>query len=717
MQFTSMKNNLICVMAFTILNVLQEHSIAQCVPERYLKRIFASARTHEHVIYNRALALQGACLVETNTDTVAYMLDVYEPVGDTLLYRPCIVYAHGGAFLIGDRRMIPIDSFCYKMAMYGYVVVSIDYRKCFNVASTNAAVRAVYRAVQDMKAAIRYVKGNAQWLRIDTNMIFAAGNSAGSIMAIHAAYADEQERAMLPATYSQPDLGCLECSGNNFTGIGKPQAVLNFWGAIADTAIIHAGDVPLFSVHGSADNMVFPEYASPFSYPAFPPMYGSAPIHRRLNNVGVVNEFHYLIGLPHEPWLFTSPLYVDTFSLWASEFLYRELLKPRPEIIAANTACTRDTFTYAAPFHEGSYYCWNVQGGVIVSQVANEIKVIWHTPGTGIIALIEKNLYDAVSDKVEKQITVYAKPFAHAGNDQSICMNDSARLSGSGGTQYLWMPYNYINGATTATPVVFPKASQSYILRVSDGYCYDYDTIHITVHPLPELTTKGDISICRGDTGMIEAVTAESVIWQPASGLENPQAPVTAAFPQHTTLYTVTATDNNQCSVSDTVKVLVRDKPPVPEINAYQNLLITTSGYTYQWYLNDSLLEHFTQNIIQASSSGYYRVVITNQYQCSASSAYFFYDTPAGNEWKTNDNHDFKIFPNPCNDKLVIQNSINHILFTVSIFDMSGSLVYRSENAPFQKELTIDITGLPPSMYLLYIHSDDMRYWRKIITY
>jgi hypothetical protein len=676
---------------------------AQCSSNRYLERIFPSSRTYEDLIYSRALTLQGACLLETNTDTVEFKLDVYEPVGDTLQKRPCIVYAHGGAFLLGDRRM----------AMRGYVVVSIDYRKCFNVASTEAAVRAVYRAVQDMKAAIRYVKGNAHWLRIDTNMIFAAGNSAGSIMALHAAYAEEAERAMLPATYTQPDLGCMECSGNNYTGEGKPKAVLNFWGAIVDTLAINAGDVPMFAVHGSADNLVFPEYASPFSYPAFPPLYGSAPISRRMNNVGVVNEFHYMIGLPHEPWLFTSPLYVDTFSMWASEFLYRELLKPKPTITATATACTRDTFTYSTAYHAGSQYCWNVQGGAIVSQAANEVKIIWNTTGNGILELTEKNLYDAVSDLITKQITVHPKPYADAGSNKEICLNDSVQLIGTGGTQYQWTPYDYITGGTTASPVVFPKTDKEYILRVFNGYCYDYDTLHITVHPLPVIVSKGDISICRGDTGIVEVAATGNVLWQPSSGLQNTNAPLTAAFPQNTTNYTITATDSNNCTSSNTVKVTVRDMPPIPVISVYQNLLSAISGYSYQWYLNDSLLTNFNNNVIQPAVSGNYRVIITNQFNCSATSEYFFYEAPSGIAEKNDSG--LKIFPNPTNGHFTIHFENNNPDFSVFIYDITGSLVFEKDK--IGQHTTIDISSLPQSVFFVHILSGDKYYVRKLLKH
>src|SRR5690606_15792702 len=233
---------------------------------------------------------------------------------------------------------------------------------------------------------------------------------------------------------------------------------------------------PMFSVHGADDVMVFPGYASPFSYPAFPPLYGSVPIVQRLNNVGVVNEFHYLPDEPHEPWLFSSLSYVDTFTRLASHSLHRELLKPKlPVIQGAVHSCTRDTVFYEVNFHAGSEYCWSVQGGNIVSFQQNKIGIVWNAQGSGQVSVSERNLYDAVSDVAVKNITIHTKPTAHAGADVSICMNDSFTLNGSGCGQYLWQPLDWIILSTTANPVVFPKESTQHMLTVNTPYCSDKD--------------------------------------------------------------------------------------------------------------------------------------------------------------------------------------------------------------------------------------------------
>lgn len=291
---------------------------------RYMDSLFAPSLSQQDVIYGTATALAWPYLSETYTYAQNLLLDVYEPLGDTVSDRPCIVYAHGGAFLLGAKNDYPVVEFCERMTAKGYVVVSIAYRLGFNTNDSVSAQRATYRGIQDYHAAMRYVKQHASVLGIDSNKVYGAGNSAGSIMAIHAAYMDESERVNFPALTSTPDLGCLSCSGNAYQTGAKPKAIANLWGAIIDTAIIESSDqIPAISFHGDQDGSVSPIHARPFSNPAFPKLFGSTMIHLRLSNLSVLNAYHVFVGAGHEPWgVFGTNLYMDSIVDATANFFY-----------------------------------------------------------------------------------------------------------------------------------------------------------------------------------------------------------------------------------------------------------------------------------------------------------------------------------------------------------------------------------------------------------
>lgn len=708
-----MAKKLLVVIALFIFSVSE--ILAQCVEDRYLNEIFPAARTFENVVYNRSLHLQGACLIESNTDSASFALDIYEPSGDTIQKRPVIVYAHGGAFLLGDKRMIPIEDFCRGMAQRGYVVVSIDYRKCFNTASSDAAVRAVYRAVQDMKAAIRYVKSNAAILRIDTNKIIAGGNSAGSIMAIHAAYAKEADRPMLQATYNNPDLGCLECSGNNLPHIGRPNAVINLWGAIVDTVLIDAGDVPMIAIHGAADGLVYPTYDTPFSYPAFPQLFGSIPIIQHMNRLGIENEFYYLIGEGHEPWLLNAAL-VDTFSNWITRFMYRVLLRPeKPLVNFSQNICERDTVTFSINNASAtSVFCWNVQGGTIVDANANQstVKVYFDNATNAVVEVKERNNIHAISEALQLNLQVKPKPFADAGNDMTICLGDTVSLNGTGGATFTWFNLDWLANFNTRTPTAYPQRTSSYVFRATQGTCSDFDTVTVFVNPLPQVVTKGDVSICVGDTAQLEVVATGNILWQPADYLSDATAAAPLSFPVTTTIYTVLVTDSNSCSNSSTTRVMVNEYPPMPQINVFDNIISTISGYKYQWFRNDTLIAENNINILTPSQSGYYSVRVSNAAGCSVVSENVFFEMPLSvSEYDT---ETIEVFPNPAsgNINIKLQQAAQN---TLNVFDAQGRKVF---NEVFEGNTTmIDLNNFPKGIYQLQVQQKNKLYIRKVVLF
>ena len=109
----------------------------------------------------------------------------------------------------------------------------------------------------------------------------------------------EEERP--PETYDSPDLGCLDCSGNDFPHSGKANGMTALWGALMDTNLIISTDtLPVFLAHGTADETVPFIYGSAFGFDLFPPTYGSGPVSEQLENFGNNVETYFVLGAGHE---------------------------------------------------------------------------------------------------------------------------------------------------------------------------------------------------------------------------------------------------------------------------------------------------------------------------------------------------------------------------------------------------------------------------------
>lgn len=97
-------------------------------------------------------------------------LDIYLP-DDGVGSFPVILYLHGGAFSIGDKRDIYVLNIL-KSIKRGYALVSVNYRL-----SGEATFPA---GIQDVKAAIRWVRANSEQYQLDASRVAVWGCSSGA---------------------------------------------------------------------------------------------------------------------------------------------------------------------------------------------------------------------------------------------------------------------------------------------------------------------------------------------------------------------------------------------------------------------------------------------------------------------------------------------------------------------------------------------------------
>jgi len=107
-----------------------------------------------------------------NPENQHLQFDIAQPSGDGPF--PAVVCIHGGGFRAGKRESW--DKMCQQLAARGYVAVTITYRL--------APDHQFPAAVEDSKAAVRWVRANAAKYHVDPNRIGALGDSAGAHLAL-----------------------------------------------------------------------------------------------------------------------------------------------------------------------------------------------------------------------------------------------------------------------------------------------------------------------------------------------------------------------------------------------------------------------------------------------------------------------------------------------------------------------------------------------------
>ncbi len=128
-------------------------------------------------------------------------LDLYLP--EKFEIYPLIVWIHGGAFMMGSKEDgVPLD-----YLEEGYAIASLNYR---------LSQHAFFPAqIQDCKAAVRWLRANAEQYRLDTQRFAAWGPSAGGHLA-----------AMLGTTGETAELEV----GENLGFSSRVQAVVDYFG-------------------------------------------------------------------------------------------------------------------------------------------------------------------------------------------------------------------------------------------------------------------------------------------------------------------------------------------------------------------------------------------------------------------------------------------------------------------------------------------------------
>lgn len=218
-------------------------------------------------------------------------LDLYLPAADTGKQYPLTIFIHGGGFRVGEKE--DGKNFCEMLSDKGFAVASVNYRTGWEKgkdpcsADTNGIKLAVYRAMQDTHAALRYLTANAHQYAIDTNWVFMSGSSAGGILSLATVYYPQDSANIFFGSIADT-LGLLDSYGNNFTTHYTIKGIAAMWGGLNSPFLITKDNaVPTIFFHGEKDNVVPYDVSHFYTCDNLFPSYGTKPLYDRLIALGV----------------------------------------------------------------------------------------------------------------------------------------------------------------------------------------------------------------------------------------------------------------------------------------------------------------------------------------------------------------------------------------------------------------------------------------------
>ena len=286
-----------------ILLITTLYSQSDCDGVRYTDEIFSQVNVTSNVLYggNYNPNIWGQNLWED------LYLNIYEPAGDDVEDRPLVFFLFGGSFVAGSKTAGDIVELCTRYAKMGYVAAAIDYRLTGDLIwspNPETAYRATAKGMHDLKGAIRFFRMNDELYndyRIDSDRIYAGGVSAGGIIAVNAAYLDQESEIPASIVDYIAENGGLEGSSGNPGYDSHFHGVINLCGAVGDYNWIVAGDVPVVSIHGTDDTIVPYGDGLITLFGLNMQVYGSYVINETMLSLGNSSDLYTFEGYDHNP--------------------------------------------------------------------------------------------------------------------------------------------------------------------------------------------------------------------------------------------------------------------------------------------------------------------------------------------------------------------------------------------------------------------------------
>ena len=400
-------------------------------------------------------------------------------------------------------------------------------------------------------------------------------------------------------------------------------------------------------------------------------------------------------------------------------------IKKSPIVTTSNNSsiCLGDTITIFAT--GGVSYTWLNTDSISNINIFN--PKVW--PSTSSVYDVVVTGNNSCSDTAEFNISVNSLPVIDAGDDQIVCLGDTASLAVSGAVDYQWIPNLNISSSVGNNIQVWPSVSTDYIVRgIDNNFCISSDTVRVNLYDLPIAAAGPDLWLCPGTSLNLQANGGVTYNWFPdstligSSSISNP-----LARPADDETYVVKVIDTNNCTSYDTLMLKVNSIVPTDAGNGSDTLTICLNSdvilggnptapinSTYMWtpYLN--LSDSISSNPTAQITTPIWYTVETNNDTCSGIDSvlinYFpdiiantsiedtsicdgeniLLDVIGGNSYSwtpiTNSNGDTIISNFSSQNPLVFP--IVSTVFTVSIFDTNGCSI-KDSSTVFIKPLPI----------------------------
>ena len=325
---------------------------------------------------------------------------------------------------------------------------------------------------------------------------------------------------------------------------------------------------------------------------------------------------------------------------------------------------------------------------------------------------------------------------ADAGQDIVICKGNSAVLTASGGSSYVWS-----KGERTKSIIVSPEITTTYSVTVFDGVSSHSDDVTVHVTEMPVANAGADVTIEAGQSVVLSAGGGDNYTWN--TGETTKEIMVN---PLVTTTYEVIV-GKNGCESTDKVQVIVKEVPPAAanagtDITICKGESITLKGdggATYSWSTGSATREimvsptrttTYTLTANRGGTTNTDEVTVTvincdlnngiNNSVSVTTGNTDSADTDEQNDAQILNKADFEltVYPNPTEGRVNVQTTVPVYNFNLVLMNINGNVIYSDEMDAREDGINkeIDLSGFAKGVYLLQLYNEEESYVKKVIV-
>lgn len=177
----------------------------------------------------------------------------------------------------------------------------------------------------------------------------------------------------------------------------------------------------------------------------------------------------------------------------------------------------------------------------------------------------------------------------------SNCPGQANFLIAMGANSYTWSPATGLSNPNISNPIATLSSTTTYtVTGTTANGCSNSTTVTITIGSLSIITNPSNFNLCIGQSTFLSCnSSATSYTWQPTAGLSNASIANPQAFPNASTIYTVTGTNAQGCTGTATVNINVW---PLPNIDVNPKITNMCEGDTVMLQFTGGLSYTFSPN-------------------------------------------------------------------------------------------------------------------------